>query len=158
MFNWVISYNPKLQVTIFKTIASHLKFSYTIREPLICCSFGAYAKNTMENATGQAAEASYGLSDVSFSQLFYTSQKVALHDMTSPYDNDHICFMVSGRGVLLNQLAHIATLLTAPSPSAFATLDVTLRPTESVGLADGPGDHRQCCVLHGTLQQIAPES
>ncbi len=82
------------QVTIFKTIAKHLNVEYTIREPLICCAFGVKPKPG-RNATGQSAELAYGLSDVSFSQLFYNPQKLAIHEMTSPYDTDYVCFMVS---------------------------------------------------------------
>ena len=82
-----------IQVTIFQTIAKHLKFDYTIREPLICCGFGVKPKPG-RNATGQSAELTYGLSDVSFSQLFYNPQKAALNEMTSPYDTDSVCFMV----------------------------------------------------------------
>ena len=76
------------EVTLFKAIADHLNFDYIIREPQMCCGFGAIN-------TGIRGEMTFGLSDVGWSQLYFTQSRWQQHDITTSYDEDQACLMVN---------------------------------------------------------------
>ena len=76
------------EVTIFKAIAEHLKFQYVITEPEICCGFGSIS-------TGLRGEMTMGLSDIGWSQLYFTQWRWQHHDITSSYDEDQACLIVN---------------------------------------------------------------
>ena len=76
------------EVTLFKAIAKHLNFDYTIREPQVCCGFGTFS-------TGMMGEMTLGRSDVGWSQLYLNEFKSLVMDVTTSYDEDQACFMVN---------------------------------------------------------------
>ena len=72
------------EVTLFKTLAEHLKFNYTIREPQLYPGF-----------KGMIAEMVNGFSDIGWSQLYFDEWRWKRFDLTTNYDMDQACFMVS---------------------------------------------------------------
>ena len=72
------------EVTLFKTLAEHLKFEYTIREPQLYPGF-----------KGIIAEFKNGLSDIGWSQLYFNEWRWKHLDLTTGYDEDQACLMVS---------------------------------------------------------------
>ena len=72
------------EVTLFKALAEHLKFDYTISEPQLYPGF-----------KGMIAEMVNGLSDIGWSQLYFTEWRWNRFDLTTSYDEDQACLMVS---------------------------------------------------------------
>ena len=72
------------EVTLFKTLAEHLKFEYTIREPQLYPGF-----------KGIIAEFKNGLSDIGWSQIYFSEWRWKHLDLTTGYDEDEACLMVS---------------------------------------------------------------
>ena len=72
------------EVTLFKTLAEHLKFEYTIREPQLYPGF----KGIFEEMVN-------GLSDIGWSQLYFIEWRWKHFDLTTAYDEDQACLMVS---------------------------------------------------------------
>ena len=75
-------------MSLFKAIADHLQFDYTIQEPQVCCGFGSLS-------TGMMGEMALGHSDVGWSQLYLNEFKFHIMDVTTSYDEDQACFMVN---------------------------------------------------------------
>ena len=76
------------EVSLFKVIADHLKFDYTIQEPQVCCGFGYLS-------TGMVGDISLGHSDVGWGQLYLNEFKSLIMDVTTSYNEDQACFMVN---------------------------------------------------------------
>ena len=72
------------EVTLFKTLAEHLRFNYTIREPQLNSGF----KGIFEEMVN-------GLSDIGWSQLYFIEWRWKQFDLTNGYDQDQACLMVS---------------------------------------------------------------
>ena len=74
------------EVTLFKAIAQHLNFEYIIREPKTPGWGSIY--------NGMAGEMAQGLSDVAWSQMYFTLWKWHFYDITTSYDDSQHCLMV----------------------------------------------------------------
>ena len=72
------------EVTLFRALAGHLKFDYVIREPQLYPGF-----------KGITAEMFKGLSDIGWSQLYFNEWRWMHYDLTTSYDEDQACLMVS---------------------------------------------------------------
>ena len=72
------------EVTLFKALAEHLNFDYVIREPQLYPGFH-----------GMLAEMANGLSDIGWSQLYFNEWRWVYFDLTTSYDEDQACLMVS---------------------------------------------------------------
>ena len=75
------------EVTLFKAIAQHLNFEYIIREPK--------TPGWGNISYGMAGEMTMGLSDVAWSQMYFSIWKWQFHDVTTSYDDSQHCLMVN---------------------------------------------------------------
>ena len=75
------------EVTLFKAIANHLNFDYIIREPK--------TPGWGNISSGMAGEMTMGLSDVAWSQMYFSIWKWQFHDVTTSYDDSQHCLMVN---------------------------------------------------------------
>ena len=75
------------EVTLFKAIANHLNFEYIIREPK--------TPGWGNISSGMAGEMTMGLSDVAWSQMYFSIWKWQFHDVTTSYDDSQHCLMVN---------------------------------------------------------------
>ena len=74
------------EVTLFKAIAQHLNFEYIIREPK--------TPGWGNISYGMAGEMTMGLSDVAWSQMYFSTWRWQFHDVTTSYDDSQHCLMV----------------------------------------------------------------
>ena len=84
------------EVTLFKAIANHLNFDYIIREPKTP-GWGSIS-------SGMAGEMTMGLSDVAWSQMYFSIWKWQFHDVTTSYDDSQHCLMVNREKIRCDNL------------------------------------------------------
>ena len=77
-----------------------MNFKYIIREPQLNSGF-----------EGMVAEMLMGLSDVGWSQLYVTEWRWQRFDLTTSYDEDKECIMVSSSNFVSQPKAPIATTI-----------------------------------------------
>ena len=94
------------EVTLFKAIADHLHFDYIIREPQTP-GWGSIS-------SGMAGEMTMGLSDVAWSQMYFSIWKWQFHDVTTSYDDSQACLMVNINALLKTPTFRITLAITAP--------------------------------------------